>query len=48
MEAYILVRRMNFTYMDVKSLTRSERVTFIKFYQEELEQEREAMKDAQR
>lgn len=43
-EAYILVSKLSFTYSDVKTLTRTERVAFMKLYQEELEREANAVR----
>jgi hypothetical protein len=35
-QAYILINKVGFSYSDVKSMTQKERVTFIKFYTEEM------------
>jgi hypothetical protein len=44
LEAYILVKRANFTYSDVKQMTRTERGIFLKLLREELERESDAIK----
>jgi len=40
-EAYILVKHVNFSYSDVKTMTKLERVAFIEFLIEEREKEKE-------
>lgn len=40
-EAYILVHHVNFTYSDVKQMSRKERDIFINFFIEEKKQEKE-------
>jgi hypothetical protein len=42
-EAYILVKHIGFSYEDVKTLTRTERATFIQLLSEEMEQEKNAL-----
>ena len=44
LEAYILVKRANFTYTDVKEMTRTERTVFLKLLKEDLEREEDAVK----
>ena len=44
LEAYILVKRANFTYSDVKEMTRAERTIFLKLLKDELEREQDAIK----
>ena len=44
LEAYILVKRANFTYTDVKEMTRTERTVFLKLLREDLEREEDAIK----
>jgi len=39
-----MVHRLGFTYADVKSLTRTERLTFLGFYEEEIKREQEAIR----
>ena len=42
-EAYILVKHVGFSYSDVKSLSRTERTTFIEFLTDEMEREKNAI-----
>ncbi len=44
LEAYILVNRGRFSYLDVKGMTRMERNTFIKFLKEDQERREDAIK----
>jgi len=44
LEAYILVKRAKFTYSDVKTMTRFERMMFLKFLKDESEREANASK----
>ena len=44
MEAYIMVHRLGFSYSDVRKMVRTERVTFLEFYQDELRREEDAIK----
>jgi hypothetical protein len=44
LEAYILVKRANFTYSDVKTMSRTERTIFLKLLREDLERENDAIK----
>ena len=44
LEAYILVKRSNFTYRDVKEMTRTERTVFLKLLREDAEREEDAIK----
>ena len=43
LEAYILVSKCNFSYYDVKSMTKIERILFIKFYTDELKAQKDAI-----
>jgi len=43
LEAYILVSKCNFSYHDVKSMTKIERILFIKFYTDELKAQKDAI-----
>lgn len=43
-EAYILVKKSNFTYSDVKTMSRMERTIFLKLLEEEIEREQDAIK----
>ena len=44
LEAYILVRRCKFSYSDVNTLTRYERIKFLDLYREEVKAEEDAYK----
>jgi hypothetical protein len=44
LEAYILVKRAGFTYMDVRGMTRTERTVFMKLLKDDLEREQDAVK----
>lgn len=44
LEAYILVNKGHFTYLDVKSMTRMERTIFIKILKEDFERQDDAIK----
>jgi hypothetical protein len=46
LEAYILVHKVGFTYIDVKGLTRTERAGFLKLYTEEIQREEDAIKQS--
>ena len=35
-QAYILVSKLSFSYSDVKVMTKKERMTFLRFYSEEM------------
>lgn len=43
LEAYILVHRVGFTYADVKSMPRLERLVYIKLLKDEVERENDAI-----
>lgn len=43
LEAYILVSKCNFSYHDVKGMTKIERILFIKFYTDELKAQKDAI-----
>lgn len=43
LEAYILVSKCNFTYSDVKSMTKLERAIFLKLYTKDLEAQKNAI-----
>jgi hypothetical protein len=43
LEAYILVSKCNFSYHDVKAMTKIERILFIKFYTDELKAQKDAI-----
>jgi hypothetical protein len=38
-QAYILVSKVGFSYLDVKTMNRLERLAFIKFYKDEITRE---------
>ena len=44
LEAYILVNKGHFTYMDVRHMTRIERTSFIKILKDDLERQEDAIK----
>ena len=44
MEAYILVHKIGFSYADVKSMIKSERLAYINLLSEEVERENDAIK----
>lgn len=44
LEAYILVKRANFTYSDVREMTRTERTIFLQLLKEDVERENDAIK----
>ena len=44
MEAYILVHKVGFSYFDVKSMIKAERLAYIKLLSEEVEKENDAIK----
>ena len=42
LEAYILVNKCNFTYLDVKGMTKLERAIFLKLYSDDLKAQKDA------
>jgi predicted nucleotidyltransferase len=44
LEAYILVKRCNFTYSDVKGMTKLERMIFLKILGDEVKAQNDAIK----
>jgi len=44
MEAYILVNKGRFSYLDVKSMTRTERSIFLKLLKEDFERQSDEIK----
>tara|TARA_R110000782_G_scaffold184388_2_gene274670 strand:+ start:32511 stop:32645 length:135 start_codon:yes stop_codon:yes gene_type:complete len=38
LEAYILVNKIKFAYSDVKKMTKIERMSFMKFYSDDIKQ----------
>ena len=43
LEAYILVSKCKFTYLDVKGMTKLERAVFLKLYTQDLEAQKNAL-----